>query len=256
MMLEYILEVMQKIRQWSFAICLLLVAALAVGGGSVVFAETSSSDNFQMTEMQFGGGSTLESCSEAYCAQASIGDLAVGESQGPGDTTASFGPITPDEPSLEVIVDPGESNLGLLNTENTASKTSIVRVRNYLSNGYQMQIVGESPVYSNHNLATPSSPTAAEPGTEQFGINATANTSPNIGANPVYVPSGEFSFGEVVDDYAIPNMFKYTSGETVATSDSESGRTDYTISMIVNISNQTPAGRFTGDFSVVVIPAF
>lgn len=235
---------------------LLLVATLAVGGTSAVFAETSSSDSYQMTEMQFGGGSTIESCSESYCAQASIGDLSAGESQSPGGSSASFGSLTPDEPSLDVIVDPGESDLGLLDTENTASKTSVVRVRSYLSNGYELQITGEPPKYSNHTLDTPSSPTEAEPGTEQFGVNAVANTTPNIGADPVQVPSDEFAFGEVLDGYATPNLFQYTSGDTIARSESESGRTDYTISMIVNVSKQTPAGHFTSDFSVVVVPVY
>ena len=59
-----------------------------------------------------------------------------------------------------------------------------------------------------------------------------------------------------MEQYNIPNWFKYRSGETVARSLTDSGRTDYTVTMIVNISSSTPAGEYAGDFAAVVIPAF
>lgn len=235
---------------------LLLIVVLAVGGTPAVHAATTSvSPNYQMTEAQFGGGSTLESCSGNYCARASIGDVAAGSSQG-ASTAATFGAVTPDEPLLEVIVEQGESHLGYLSTEETATKTMTVKVRSYLSNGYMLQMVGAPPKYGNHTLATPDTPTASRPGTEQFAINVAANTTPNVGASPVQVPSGDMSFGAATDKYKTPNRFMYASGDVVAESTRESGRTDYTVSMIINISSNTPAGHFSGDFSAVVIPVF
>jgi hypothetical protein len=70
------------------------------------------------------------------------------------------------------------------------------------------------------------------------------------------VPADTVTFGVVDEDYNTPNSFKFTSGDVVARSQAETGRTDYTISMIVNISNSTPAGHYSGDFSAVVIPDF
>jgi len=173
-------------------------------------------------------------------------------------STAKFGSIsaTDSDPLLEVIVDSGASNLGTLTTESTAYKSMTVRVRTYLSDGYVLQIVGNPPKYGDHTLATPTTPTSALPGTEQFGINATTNTTPNVGADPLQVPSSQTSFGVVNDNYKLANKFQYISGDEVARSESESGRTDYTISMIVNVSNSTPAGHYTGDFSAVVIPVY
>lgn len=209
-----------------------------------------------MTESQFGVGSNRESCSGQYCARTSIGDVTSGGSSKSPNVTTAFGPVTPDEPLLEVIVDPGVSNLGDLTTEETASKTMTVRIRNYLSEGYTLQITGDPPSYKGHKLKTNTTPTAAAPGTEQFGINAAANTTPSVGASPLQVPSNEFSFGEVNAAYSTPNLFKYSSGDIVARSETESGRTDYTISMIVNIANSTPAGHYNGEFSAVVVPIF
>lgn len=246
---------MRKQRVWRFGRFLLLAAVIAGMSAPAAFAESLKSSNYQATETQFGAGSTQQQCSSQYCTRTSIGDMAVGDSES-SQNTASFGPITPEEPMLEVIVDPGVSNLGVLTTEHTATKTTTVQVRNYLSNGYVLQITGSPPKYGNHALASPSSPTASTPGTEQFGINATDNSTPDIGAAAVQVPSGQFSFGVVDAAYSTPNLFKYVSGDTVARSPSSSGRTDYTISMIVNISNATPAGHYSGDFAAVVIPVY
>jgi len=245
-------------RLWSAQSGVLLALALAVCGASTALAVTSSSPNYQMTEGEFNAGSMLNSCSGQYCAQASIGDMAVGgKSTSGGTSSASFGSIpASSDPLLEVIIDAGQSDLGVLSTEQTASKTMIVRVRNYLSDGYTLQIVGTPPKFGDHVLSTPGTPTAANPGSEQFGINAVANTSPLVGTNPLQVPSDQTSFGVVESDYGTPNLFKYASEDIVARSNSESGRTDYTISMIVNIASSTPAGHYAGDFSAIVTPVY
>lgn len=219
-------------------------------------AQTSKSNSFQVTETQFSSGATLQSCSSQFCAKATIGDMASGGKSASPNSSAQFGSETDSEPMLEVIVDSGASDLGELTTEKTATKTMIVRIRNHLSGGYMLQIVGDPPKYNGHTLETPSTPTASTPGTEQFAINAVKNTNPNVGADLVQVPSDQTSFGEVEEAYSVPNVFKYRSGEVVARSQTESGRTDYTISMIINVSNSTPAGHYTGDYSAVVIPVF
>lgn len=236
-------------------LALLAVVIISSHVGTAL-AETSKSSHYQTSETQFGPISNTQNCSTSYCAQASIGDITAGDSKSVAGSSAKFGTVTDANPLLEVIVDPGLSNLGTLTTEHTATKTMTVRVRTYLSDGYMLQIVGDPPKYGGHTLATPTTPTASTPGTEQFAINAVANSTPNIGANPVQVPSDQFSFGVVNDNYKTQNLFKYSSGDVVAHSVTESGQTDYTISMIINISNATPAGHFAGDFSAVAIPIF
>ena len=246
---------MRKRRLWHYSALILLVVSLFGVGTGTAFAQTSNSSNYQVSETQFGGGSSLESCSGQYCARASIGNIAGGTSKS-AESTAAFGSVTPDEPLLEVIVEPGESNLGVLTTEKTASKTTKIKIRSYLSDGYMLQIVGNPPKYGNHTLNTLSTPSASKPGTEQFGINLAKNTTPDVGAAPLQVPSAQMSFGAATDDYKTPNLFKYNSGDVVARSATESGQTDYTVSMIINVSESTPAGHFSSDFSAVVIPEY
>jgi hypothetical protein len=236
---------------------MLLVGLIVIGLAPAAFAQTASSTHYSVSETDFGAGSTSQTCSGGqYCASTSLGGGLNSGNASSANYVASFGPITPNEPSLDVIVNDGQKDLGVLTTEQTAYKSTEVKVRNYLSSGYVIQVTGTPPKYASHTLAALSTPSSPDPGHEQFGINLVDNSSPNIGADPVQVPSGEFSFGIVEDNYKTPNKFMFNSGDTVARSPSQSGETDYTISMILNIANNTPAGRYIGSYAAVVIPVY
>jgi hypothetical protein len=244
---------MRKRRLLGYVLLVGLTMSIAIGGAHTAQAVTSSSNNYQMTETQFGN--TQKSCSGQYCAQTSIGEATDGKTT--ASSSAEFEDITNNEPFLDMIVEPGESNLGILNTQKTATKTTSIKIRSYLiADGYSLQIIGEAPKYGGHVLATPSIPTAAIPGVEMFGINVVANTIPGVGSDPVQVPADQQAFGVVNDNYKIPNKFMYKSDDVVARGVTDSGRTDYTVSMVVNISNSTPAGKYTGDFVAMLIPAY
>jgi len=242
-------------KLWRFIVPVLLAVCVPVVFAGTTFAVTSSSNNYQVTETQFSSGTSVKSCSGSYCAKVSIGDTAIGTA-GSANNTAKFGSITNSDPLLEVIVEAGASNLGVLTSETTATKITTVKIRNYLSGGYVLQIIGEPPKFDGHSLRTSNTPEQSVPGTEQFGINAAANTNPAVGADAVQVPDPQTSFGIVQDNYKTPNLFMFSSGDVVAKSTTASGQTDYTISMIVNISSGTPAGHYSGDFSAVVIPVY
>lgn len=237
---------------------LLLVAVFVVVGTSTVLATTSESPNYQASEAEFGAGAPLESCSGEYCAKATIGTMSADSGEvTDGVSTAAFDPITQDtDPFIEVIVEPGESNLGELTPDHTATRTMVIKVRHYQTDGYMLQIIGEPPVYEDYMITTASEPLAAQPGIEQFGINLVANTDPEIGADPNQQSSPTLGAGVVASDYATSNLFMYESGARVAYNESDSGETDYTLSTIINVSNTTPAGRFAGEYTVVAMASF
>ena len=256
-MILYI-QSMDKKSLWMGMAALLIAAATVVASTSIVSAQSSSKSNsYELTESQFNNGdATTQSCSGQYCSKVTLGDSLSG-SAAASLNTAKFGAISdPGEPLLDVIIDHGESNLGTLTTNKTATKVMVVKVRNYLSGGYTLQIAGDPPKYKDHYLKTLTKPTNSIQGEEQFGLNVVANTIPVIGADVVQTPSGSTSFGYVTNNYKTANMFMYKSGDVIAESKSESGQTDYTISMIVNISSGTPAGSYGADFSAVVVPAY
>lgn len=249
---------MQKQGVWGLGVRTLAMAVVAgiigLALSGTVLAVDSSSDNYQVTEWQFGNsGSSVESCSGSYCSQATIGDPDAATYSGHVD----FVEVQTDEPLLEVIIEPGESNLGTLSTERTATKTTLVKVRNNYEGGYSLQITGSPPKFGDHTLATSATPTASTMGVEQFAMNLTANTTPSVGTLPVQVAKEEGSqvvFGEPTEAYRTANLFKYIDGDIIAQSTSERGRTDYTISMIINVSSATPAGNYTADFGLFIVP--
>lgn len=91
---------------------------------------------------------------------------------------------------------------------------------------------------------------SSHPGTEQFGINLVANTSPaSFGANP---NNGDFGFGSVAENYNVANQFRYVSGDTIAKAEKSSGETTYTISYLVNVTGLTPGGSYASNQTLVV----
>ena len=241
-----------KVRQSWLMIALALLSCAGFMGTA---AAVSSSDHYQVTETQFGSGSSLESCSDSYCAQSSTGDTTVGRSDSDSYGALNGSNSTAD-PLLEVSTDGGNEDLGTLSPFSTATVTMVVSVRSYVTSGYTMQITGAPPSYGANQLARLTTPTTSHAGAEQFGINLVANTAPAVGADPVQVPSDETSFGVVTDNYNVPDLFMYEEGDIVAESATQSGQTDYTVSMILNISNLTKSGRYASVFSAVVVPYY
>jgi len=237
---------MGKRRLWRYGLVVAAVAATI--SAPPAFATVPSSQHYQLPESQFGSSSLDDSCSGQYCSTTSIGDTIVGET-GNSKNTANFGSLTGDQPSLEVIISSGDSNLGTFSAERTATQTMTVKIRSYLSNGYTLQLIGDPPKYGGHTLSALETPTASSPGTEQFGLNAVANTSPNVGNDPSNIDT-------IQSGYSTPNKFMYSNGDTIAKASKSSGQDSYTISMIVNVSNGTPAGHYTSDFSAVVTPVY
>lgn len=233
-----------------------MVACFAFATTTSVFATTSTSPNYEASETEFGAGAALETCSGQYCAHATIGAIG-GESSSPNFTAAfSTLPEGDEEPLLELMIEPGEAKLGQMDIDRTATRTMLVHVRSHFAGGYTMQVTGNPPRFEDYTLASPTEPTASLQGTEQFAINAVANTVPTVGDDPKSTLDDEQALGVVLPKYGMPNMFAYSNGDTVAHSTSQSSQIRYTISMIINVAGTTPAGHYSGDFSAFITPDF
>ncbi|MEJ0072678.1 MAG: hypothetical protein WDN27_01130 [Candidatus Saccharibacteria bacterium] len=243
----------QKSKGYGLVAVLGLLMALASGG--TAWAAQSSSPHYEVNETQFGAGSSENDCSTSYCAKTSAGDTVDGSASS-NNYSAQFGFNTSSDPELEVIVGGGTQNMGTLQTTTTGTATNTISVLSYLSNGYTLQITGAAPNQGTHTLTTLTTPSTSQPGSEQFGINLVANTTPGIGTDPTKAPSGSSAISNVESDYATANLFKYVDGDVVAQSLVSNGETDYTMSMVINVSNVTPGGHYNGNFSAVAVPIF
>lgn len=232
-----------------------------------------NSTNYQAEETYFGIGANQDSASANYRSSQSVGGPTVGGAESTNyDTGTGF--LTPQEPFLEMVVLSSNVDLGILSpgvTSYVAAQGGACgcsfSVRTYLSGAYTVKTITAGPTNEvGYPLANKTTQGAPIVGTEEFGMNVVANTSPaTFGANPSNRPDDSFADGEagsgLSGDYATPNQFKYVPGDTIAHSAKTSGRqavgqTNYTISYIANVSSLTKAGAYTFKQDLVVVPTY
>jgi hypothetical protein len=233
-----------------------LAVVLLIPATVLALPYQSASSNYEVNEVFFGAGGALNDCSTTYCAKEAIGETAVGN---PKSTNyqAHAGFNTDRNPYLQFIVNGTNTNIGVLSTGSATTTTGTFSVKSYLSSGYSVVTVSNPPQYNSYTMHALSTPTASSPGTEQFGMNLVANTSPTtFGANPSQNPSSAFGFGVAAAGYNTANVYKYVAGNTIADSASSSGETDYTISYLFNISNLTPGGAYSFNDVLVATATF
>lgn len=235
-----------------------LVFSLVIFFPSLAFSDAaqSSSSNYQLSEVFFGSGGNLDACSTNYCSKESAGELTVGKTSST-NYQAQAGFNTNRDPYIQMLVSNTNTNLGVLKVNSTATATATFSVETYLSSGYQVINASPPPSNGSYTMHALSTPTASAAGTEQFGINLVANTSPTtFGANPTYTPSSAFSNGIVDSSYSTPNEYMYAEGGVIALSTASTSYTNYTISYIFNISNLTPSGIYSFNHVLVATSTY
>lgn len=246
---------MFRVKQILAALSLCLLSSIAYAPS--VQAAQANSTNYGVSEVNFGSGGSLQSCSGQYCAKQSAGELVVGES-GSANYSARGGANTNREPVLEMIVSGTGIDLGVLDPGLTRSGTTTFSVRTFPASGYSVFVDGNTPRNkSNGNVLAPiSGGDISRPGTEQFGINLRQNTAPNVGADVQQIPDSTFASGAPATGYGTQDSFRYVGGEVIATSPKGSGQTNYTISAIANITTSTPSGSYGGRLVLIAVPTF
>jgi len=236
-----------------------IILLVLFGVPARVIAQPSSSSNYRVEESSFSSGSGINSNSANYNARASAGNLGVGSADST-NYNARPGFVTPDEEFLELVVQTSSVDLGTLLTNTTGSGTAQFYVRSYINGSYYVQTMSSPPTSEGgavlSQLATNS---ASTQGTEQFGINLVANTTPAIGTSPVHDPSSAFANGIAATNYDTANSYRYNVGETIAQSGSSGpawGLTNYTVSYIANVSSITEAGTYTMNHDIVVTATY
>ena len=234
-------------KRW-FAGLLALLSLATFSLASAAYAESLRSSNFQIDESVVGGSGLIQSSSQNYSIDDSVGDTAVGNSASSNFQIES-GSKTTNDPALSFQINNGSPTFATFSPSNASVTSMTFQVSNYTSYGYVVQIIGSAPTSGAHAISAMASTGPSQAGTEQFGINLVANTSPSsIGANPDH---GQFGFGSAATNYNTANNYRYVSGETIASAPKSSGITTYTISYIVNVNSRTPAGQYISNQTLV-----
>ena len=142
-------------------------------------------------------------------------------------------------------------NFGELSSSHSNQGDSQLLIATNAGNGYAIQVFGTVMTAGNNIIPAISSPAGSKPGTSQFGINLAANSVPAIGSNP----NGPGS-GLPTSNYYQPNKFQFVNNDVIAASPVSEDYRRYTISYLVNASNQQPPGIYVSTLTYVAAGSF
>lgn len=221
---------------------LIWVMVFSVGLGRAL--ALTQSDNYIISSDVFSVGGNETDSSTNYGLQDSLGEALILSAT---STAASYGlkagfrELYPDN-YLTLSASTASVDLGTLSDliATTASHTLTADTNSH--GGFTITVSG-STLTSGGNTISAIGATAASssPGSEQFGLNLVANTSPSVGANP----SGTSPIGSAAGQYGGSNSFAFQSGDTVASASVDVNATTYTVSYLANISRWTDMGAYS-----------
>lgn len=131
--------------------------------------------------------------------------------------------------------------LGTLSSSAVTSGSHTVTLATNAASGLTLTYSGTTLTSGANTITAMSTAAASSVGTEQFGINAKDNATPNVGAEC----SGTAPIAAAATGYATADNFKFVTGETVISSTAGINSTTCTISYIANIGGATEAGSYT-----------
>lgn len=141
---------------------------------------------------------------------------------------------------------------GVLSPNSTLTAQSQMAVGTNASAGFAITAIGAPLSAGTNVIDSLESPSTSRVGTNQFGINLVANDQPSIGIDP----EGEWTNAVVSSDYAQSNRYKFVSGDIVASSPNVSLMKKFTVSYIINSSDNLRAGVYTTTLNFIASGRF
>ena len=143
-------------------------------------------------------------------------------------------------------------DMGELTNDQTLVAKSQMAVGTNASGGFAITVYGTPPAAGTSVIDASTTPTASQPGTNQFGINLVQNTLPAIGSDP----EGIWANAQPTSNYDQPNRYMYESGDVVASSPNVSLMKKFTVSYILNSSPDLRAGIYTTTINYIASGQF
>lgn len=157
----------------------------------------------------------------------------------------------------------------LFSPEDTATSTSQMAASTNAGFGYIITVNGTTLTSGTNTISNMATAGPGIRGTGQFGMNLALNTVATstvpIGADVSPVANATSYRGEAQTGYNTPDTFKFTSGDTVASSTNGTGTpglaaaTDsqiYTVSYIANVPGSQAAGQYATTLTYICTPTF
>ena len=144
------------------------------------------------------------------------------------------------------------TDMGQLDANSTLTAQSQMAVGTNATGGFAIMANGAPPAAGTNVIDAPSVPTLSEKGSNQFGINLVANTSPAVGNDP----EGAFANAIPSPDYSVPDQYKFVSGDVVAYSPNVSLVRKFTVSYILNSSQDLRPGVYSTTITYIASGRF
>lgn len=144
------------------------------------------------------------------------------------------------------------TDMGQLSSDSTLTAQSQMAVGTNASGGFVITANGTALAAGTNVIDGLENPTVSQKGKNQFGINLVANNEPNVGEDP----EGIFANAVPAADYSQPNKYKFISGDTIAYSPNVSLMKKFTVSYIVNSSDDLRAGVYTTTITYIASGQF
>lgn len=144
------------------------------------------------------------------------------------------------------------TDMGTLDSDSTLVAHSQMAVGTNATAGFAITVHGTPMSAGTSVINSLNAPTESTPGVNQFGINLVQNSLPAVGNNP----EGPWTNAVPSPDYSIPDQYKYVQGDIVASSPNVSLMRKFTVSYIVNASENLKAGVYTTTITYIASGRF
>lgn len=144
------------------------------------------------------------------------------------------------------------TDMGELSVKETLVAQSQMAVGTNASGGFAITANGIPMSAGTSVIDSPTTPTESKKGTNQFGMNLVANDAPAVGEDP----EGAWANAVASPDYSVPDHYKFVSGDVIAYSPNVSLMKKFTVSYIVNSSDNLKAGVYTTTITYIASGRF
>lgn len=144
------------------------------------------------------------------------------------------------------------TDMGDLSPIATLTAQSQMAVGTNATSGFVITANGDPPAAGTNVINALTIPTVSTQGVNQFGINLVANSLPVVGGDP----EGTWANALPSAGYDTPNLYKYISGEEVASSPNVSLMKKFTVSYVLNSSENLRPGVYTTTITFIASGRF
>ncbi|HXR49602.1 MAG TPA: hypothetical protein VN778_01070 [Verrucomicrobiae bacterium] len=142
-------------------------------------------------------------------------------------------------------------DFGELSSSSARSGSSQMLVATNAGNGYNITVDGTTMTSGVNVIGALTANDVSRPGTDQFGMNLRANSTPAVGINPTGPGTGV-----PVANYNQPNFYQFNPGDTLVSNPTTDNYREFTASYIVNVPKGQASGIYVSTLTYIALATF